>query len=212
VGTGKQSAYDKFVVSPMVHRVLATPAVERVRVEVLQQASGRVLEIGFGSGLTLPHYTDAVTELLAVDPDDAGWQRSEPARTTTSDRGFSVERAGRDASDIDLPDGSVDTVVSMWTLCTVPDMRSALSELTRVLRPGGVFVFAEHGPSSRPRRRRLESFIEPVWRPLAGGCHLTREPWKALANLQYAATDVHRPSDSTGLPPGTRIGLATKAE
>ena len=208
----RQSAYDRFVVSPMVHRVLATPAVERVRVEVLQQASGRVLEIGFGSGLTLPHYTDAVTALLAVDPDDAGWHRSEPARNSTSGRGFSVERAGRDASAIDLPDGSVDTVVSMWTLCTVPDMNSALTELTRVLRPGGVFLFAEHGPSSRSRRRRLETFIEPVWRPLAGGCHLTREPWNALTNLDYEATDVRRPTDSTGLPPGTRLGRATKAQ
>lgn len=207
----RQSAYDRYVVSPLVHRVLSTPAVDKARSEAAQAARGRVLEIGFGSGLTLPHYADAVSEVLAIDPDDAGWTRSADTRSRAADRGITVTRAGRDATRLELPDASVDTVVSMWTLCTVPDMQAALAEATRVLRPGGLFVLAEHGPSSRPRRRRIEALVEPVWRPLAGGCHLTREPWQALTVLPYSDVDVQRPSDTTGLPPGTRLARATKS-
>jgi SAM-dependent methyltransferase len=204
------SWWNRVVVSGATHRVMATPEIAATRREVLTDISGSVVELGFGSGLSLECYPPAVTHVRAIDPDDAGWERSATARTAAARRGLVVERLGRDAQAMPLADGSVDTVVTMWTLCTVPSLELVLAEIARVLRPGGVFVFAEHGPSSRASRRRFESIVEPVWRPLAGGCHLTREPWVELKSHAFADVSVRRPTLRSGLPPGTRVGRAVR--
>jgi ubiquinone/menaquinone biosynthesis C-methylase UbiE len=204
------SWWNRVVVPRAVHQVLDTPAVFATRTEVLADVTGSIVELGFGSGLSLTCYPAAVHEVLAVDPDDTGWHMSQSARDQAAQRGLAVQRIGRDAERLPLADQSVDTVVTLWTLCTVPDMRAALSEITRVLRPGGRFVFAEHGPSTRARRRRFESLVEPIWTPLAGGCHLTREPWTSLADLGFTDIKVGRPAGHTGNPPGTRIGSAVR--
>ncbi len=207
--TPRLSWWDRVVVPRAVNHVLDTPAVAAARKSVLDGLSGEVVEVGFGSGLSLANYPSAVTHVLAVDPDDTGWNISRQHRDLAESRGLRVDRVGRDAQRLPFADESVHTLVTLWTLCTVPDLEAALSEIERVLRPGGRFVFAEHGLSSRPRRQRIERFVEPVWRPLAGGCHLTREPWQALRPEAFEAIDVRRPAASQGLPPGTRIGWAT---
>jgi len=209
-GRRRTSPWSSFVIPRVTHRVLATPPIDAVRQHVLADTSGDVVEIGFGSGLSLAHYPAAVTKVLAIDPDDTGWKLSAAAREVAEARHLVVERSGRDAQSLPFPNASVSTVVTFWTLCTVPDLNAALDEIARVLRPGGVFAFAEHGPSSRARRRRVESLVEPLWRPLAGGCHLTREPWLGLPARGFSELEVTRPAQAQGLPPGTRIGRAIK--
>lgn len=147
---------------------------------------GTVLEIGFGSGRNLPHYTDAVTRVLAVEPSDL-------AREFATERitafGRPVELVGVDAAALALPDHSVDAAVSTWTLCTVPDWQSALTEIARVLRPGGALSFVEHTVSARPRVAAVERALQPAWGRVAGGCHLDRDVPGALERAAYGLAD-----------------------
>lgn len=133
---------------------------------------GEVLEVGFGSGTNLRHYRESVDKVYAVEPADLAWHRASAAIERF---GRPVERIGLDGAAIDLPDASVDAVVSSYTMCTIPDLDSALAEIGRVLRPGGRLHFVEHGlapdASVAARQRRWQ----PRWGRLAGGCHLDRD-------------------------------------
>ena len=145
-------------------------------------AAGEVLEFGFGAGLNVPHLSPRVRKLYAVEPADAAWKI---ARTVVDEAPFPVERTGTTAEAIPLPDGSVDEVISSFSLCTIPDVERALRELRRVLRPGGTFRFVEHGRSDDPRISRWQDRLDPVQRFLAGGCHLNREPDRLLREAGF---------------------------
>ena len=142
-----------------------------VRARVLSGLNGEVLEIGFGSGLNLPHYPLEVTRLLAIDPAVAG-RKLAAKRIAASP--VPVEFAGLDAGSLPTGDDSVDHVLSTWTLCTVPDPARALAEIRRVLRPGGFLHFAEHGLSPEAKVARMQRRLNPVQRRVFGGCHLDR--------------------------------------
>lgn len=142
------------------------------RDQVCSDASGDVLEVGFGSGTNLAHYPAAVRRVLAVEPSDVAWRR---AHRRFDDFGRPVERIGVDAAAIDLPDGSVDTVVSSFTMCTIPDLEGALAEMRRVLRPGGSLHFVEHGLSPDAAVADRQRRWTPRWGKVAGGCHLDRD-------------------------------------
>jgi len=114
------------------------------RKRALEQARGRVLEIGIGSGLNLPHYPRAVGEVLGLEPSA---RLAAMARQAASGVAFPVEVLEESVEVIPLDDGTIDTVVSTWTLCSIPDVGRALSELRRVLKSGGQFLFVEHGLS-----------------------------------------------------------------
>lgn len=133
--------------------------------------AGRVLELGFGSGLNVRFYPPTVTAVYAVEPSDVGWQLSERRRARTS---TPIERRGLDGQRLDEPDGAYDAVLVTFTLCTIPDPALALREMRRVLRPGGSVHFLEHGLSPDPRVETWQRRLEPLQRRLAGGCHLTR--------------------------------------
>ncbi|MGZ8178990.1 class I SAM-dependent methyltransferase [Williamsia sp. SKLECPSW1] len=133
---------------------------------------GEVLELGFGSGPNIPYYPAAVTRVLGVEP-SVGARRLAAPRIAASPT--PVDLIGLDGARIDLPDASVDCVLSTWTLCTIPDVDAAIAEMHRVLRPGGAVHFVEHGVSPRPSIARWQRRIEPVWGAVAGGCHLTRD-------------------------------------
>jgi ubiquinone/menaquinone biosynthesis C-methylase UbiE len=165
-----------------VHAALRTRELQEVRSEYLGGAEGEVLEIGFGSGLNVPHLSPRVKKLCAVEPADAAWKI---ARTVVHEAPFPVERTGRTAEAIPLPDGSVDQVISSFSLCTIPDVKRALREVRRVLRPGGTFRFVEHGRSEDPRISRWQDRLDPVQRRLAGGCHLNREPDRLLREAGF---------------------------
>lgn len=156
----------------LVHWLLGSHEFAELRRKYLLGVSGNVLEIGFGSGLNLPWYPAGVTRLYAVEPSDEAWKM---AREVIEAAPFPVERIGRSAEAIPLPEASVDAAASTWSLCTIPDVGRALREVRRVLKPGAPFRFVEHGRSPEPRVARWQDRLTPIQKKLAGGCHLNRE-------------------------------------
>jgi len=159
------------VLPRLMDRVLGTPEVNARRALVCHGLHGRVLEIGFGSGLNLSHYPAEVTEILVVEPSESALRLAEPRTAAIS---AALERVGSDGARLDLPDGSVDCVLSTYTLCTIPSVGAALREVHRVLKPGGELHFLEHGRAPTESVRRWQHRLHPVHSRIAGGCHLDR--------------------------------------
>ncbi len=131
------------------------------------------MEIGFGSGLNTRFYPTEVGSVDAVEPSDRGWAMSERRRAKSA---TDVRRVGLDGQRLRADDAAYDSVLCTFTLCTIPDPALALSEVRRVLRPGGRLHLLEHGRAEDPRVQRWQRRLEPVQRRVAGGCHLTRDP------------------------------------
>jgi ubiquinone/menaquinone biosynthesis C-methylase UbiE len=147
------------------------PAFKEYRSRLLTVAEGWVLEIGVGSGLNLPFYGDAVRHVIGLEP---SLKLLSMARSAGRELSQPIELVRASAEAIPLENESVDTVVSTWTLCSIPDVMSALGEMRRVLRPGGRLLFVEHGLSPDPRVRRWQNRLTPLWKRVGGGCHLNR--------------------------------------
>lgn len=163
--------YSDQIVPRIVDKVMANREFEPIRARVAAGLDGDVVEIGFGSGLNLPHYPPAVRLVRAVDPATLGRRLAGKRLAAAS---VPVEFVGLDGQGLPLADGSVDHVLATWTLCTIPQPGLALAEIRRVLRPGGGFHFAEHGRHPDPRVARWQDRFTPVQRLIAGGCHLNR--------------------------------------
>jgi ubiquinone/menaquinone biosynthesis C-methylase UbiE len=142
-----------------------------VRARVCEGLRGDVVEIGFGTGLNAPYYPAEVTKILAVEPSKVCMRLAQPRITRTP---VTVELAGLNGERLDLPSESFDSVLSSWTLCTIPDLDTALEEIRRVLKPDGSFHFVEHGHAPDPNVAKWQHRLEPLNKRLAGGCHLTR--------------------------------------
>lgn len=155
------------------------------RAELLADLAGSVLEIGAGTGANLVHYPATVRRLVVTEPDRHMRRRLLPKVHELAAAGTGpeeVEVVAADAADLPYPDETFDAVVSTLVLCTVPDQPATLAELERVLRPGGRLVLLEHvAATARPRRLRWQRRVEPVWKHLAGNCHLTRPTGVAVA-------------------------------
>lgn len=147
-------------------------ALAEARRSCLGPARGRVLEVGFGSGRNLPYYPPAVKEVVGIDPSAVG---ATLARRRIQRAAFRVECLTVSAEQIDAPDGSFDTVVSTFTLCSIPDALTALQHMRRLLSPGGRLLFVEHGRAPDPSIRRWQDRLTPAHRALFGGCHLNRD-------------------------------------
>ena len=136
-------------------------------------AKGLVLEVGIGSGLNIPFYDSAkVDKVLGLDPSS---ELNELAAKVASTHDVPVEFILSGAEDIPLPDHHVDTVLITYTLCTIPDVAAANKEILRVLKPGGVMIFCEHGVAPDVNVSKWQSRINPLWSKLAGGCNLNRD-------------------------------------
>lgn len=159
------------VVPRITNMILDTGQAHKIRRQVCGGLAGEVLEIGFGSGLNVQHYPPEVTWVAAVEPSDVGWSL---AQDRLREATVPVERAGLDGQVLPFPDDSFDAALSTFTLCTIPDAHAALHEVHRVLRPGGTLHFAEHGRAPDESVRRWQHWIEPLYTPMAGGCHLAR--------------------------------------
>jgi ubiquinone/menaquinone biosynthesis C-methylase UbiE len=164
------------------------------RRDLLAPLEGTVLEIGAGTGSNLPFFPPAVTSLVLAEPDRHMRARL-LAATGVSDR--PVEVISAPAERLPFPDGSFDAVVSALVLCSVGDQALVLEEIRRVLRPDGRFVFIEHvAAKGSPRQLRQQRWIEPVWKRLAGNCHLTRSTEEAIERAGFAFETLER----QGLP------------
>jgi ubiquinone/menaquinone biosynthesis C-methylase UbiE len=142
-----------------------------IRERVIGAAEGRVLEIGVGSGRNLPFYRPPVREVLALEPAAKLVTMAQNASRSTI---MPVNFLEASAEAIPLEGHSVDTVVTTWTMCSIPHADTALSEIRRVLRPGGKLLFVEHGRAPDESVRRWQDRLTPAWRCIAGGCHLNR--------------------------------------
>ena len=165
--------YNEQVVPRLVEWTLGTSGFDKYRARTAEGLSGRVVEIGFGSGLNLPHYPPEVQDVLADVPAHVARQRAERRIRAAAAR---VEHVGLDGQKLPLEDASCDAALCTFTLCTVPDPSLALGELLRVLKPAGTVHFLEHGLSPDPGVAKWQHRIEPIQRRLADGCHLTRDP------------------------------------
>ena len=167
------SWYDQHILPWLIDIACGLPMVQARRWALVPQARGRVLEIGMGTGRNLPFYDRSkLTQLVGVEP---ALQMHRLAQRRSAKAGIDVELVGLSAERLPLPDDSFDTVVCTYTLCSIPDPAAALHEVRRVLKPGGHFLFCEHGRAPDEATARWQQRIEPLWKPLAGGCHLTRD-------------------------------------
>lgn len=165
--------YDRYVLPHLIGWACACSPVRRQREKIVPRATGVVLELGFGSGLNLPHYDRAkVSKLYGLEPGAGMLARARGQLRGTS---IPVEILNETAEQLSLPPASVDTVVVTYTLCSIPDAVAALQGARRALKPGGRLLFCEHGAAPDPGVRRWQGRIEPVWRVIGGGCHLTRD-------------------------------------
>jgi ubiquinone/menaquinone biosynthesis C-methylase UbiE len=158
-----------------------------LRQQYLQGLSGKVLELGFGSGLNVPHYPDTVTKIFAVDPSLLG-RKLAAKRVAASP--IPVTYAGLNGETLELPDNSVNAVLSTWTLCTIPHLPRALAEVRRVLRPGGQLHFLEHGLCPDESVARWQHRLNPLQKRMAGGCQLNREIPRLVAESGLALGEV----------------------
>ncbi len=148
----------------------------RQRARTARDATGRVLELGVGTGLDLPYYSE-VSEVVGIDPDPHMLRRARARASTVS---FPVELVEGSAESLPFEDASFDAVVVALALCTIPDPARALSEARRVLRPGGKLHFLEHVRAERRWAARLQDTLERPWMRLAGGCHPNRDTVAAI--------------------------------
>lgn len=161
--------YRNVVLPRLCNLAMRRKDLQPYRERVIGAAQGRVLEVGVGSGLNLKLYPPRVTEVLALEPDPKLIRMAEPHAKEASCPVSIMEAV---AEEIPLEDQCVDTVVSTWTLCTLP--LAALPEMRRVLKPGGKLLFVEHGIAPDPRIRKWQNRLDPIWCRISGGCHINR--------------------------------------
>lgn len=165
--------YDRHVLPHLIDFACGVGAVMKARSQIVPQAHGRVLEIGIGSGLNLEFYDAAkVQQIVGVDPsaDMQALARERAARIR-----IPVEMIALELGAIQADTASFDSIVCTFTLCTIPDAVAALKEMRRVLKPGGRLWFCEHGQAPDLPVLRWQNRLTPLWKPLAGGCHLNRD-------------------------------------
>jgi ubiquinone/menaquinone biosynthesis C-methylase UbiE len=164
--------YSNHVLPRLTHLSMRKAQLRRYRVRVAGGAVGRVLEIGFGSGLNLPYYKETVDEIIGVDSSPEMLALAKRAVATTRHK---VTLLARSAHELPLDGQSIDTIIVTWSLCSIVDVEKALIETRRVLRPGGQMRFVEHGLSPDANVAFWQDRLTPVWRRCAGGCHLNRK-------------------------------------
>lgn len=163
--------YQNQIVPYLIDLAMRQRKLAAYRSRIVSAAEGYVLEIGVGSGLNLPFYSQSVLRVIGLDPSPKFLSMArENARAVSGP----VEFVEGSAEAIPLDNRSVDTVVTTWTLCSIPDAQRSLREMYRVLKPGGRLLFVEHGRAPDPNVRWWQDRLTPAWKRIGGGCHLNR--------------------------------------
>lgn len=184
------SFYSKHILPRILNYEMNDKNLEKDRIDTVENATGVVLEIGFGSGLNLPFYKNII-KLLALDP---SLELYNFAKDRIKKAEFPFEYIQASALRIPLPQNSIDTVVSTWSLCSILDPKAALEEVKRVLKPGGKFFFIEHGSSPKRIVGKLQKILTPLSKCYGGGCHMDR---KIDALITEAGFDILKLENST---------------
>lgn len=197
MSAGKPNWYERHLLPWLLDLVCGSGPFSRQRRKVVPLATGRVLEIGIGTGLNLAHYDKAhVGEVVGLDP---GVDMHPLARKRARAAGISVQLVGLSAERIPFDDGAFDTVLVTYSLCTIPDPLAALREMRRVLGPAGRLIFCEHGLARDAPVRAWQHRLTPGWSKMAGGCHLDRDIPGLLVAAGFRISDLQ-----TGYLPGPR--------
>jgi ubiquinone/menaquinone biosynthesis C-methylase UbiE len=182
--------YDDNILPRVINCACGSSPIKKQRDKIVPRASGIVLEIGIGTGMNLPHYDPSrVSKVIGLDPSEKSW---ELAGERAAHLDFDVEFIGLPGEEIPLDDASVDTVLVTYALCTIPDPVSALRGMARVLRPGGSLLFCEHGRAPDMAVRQWQDRINPLWKPLFGGCNLNRDIPGLLCNGGFEVLEMEQ--------------------
>src|SRR5574340_587710 len=181
------SFYDKWILPRLVDVAMRNKEATRYRSQVVPKASGAVLEIGVGSGLNLPFYGAGVEQLYGLDPSQ---ELLVMARKKASAIAFPIDFLAHSGEEIPLDNASIDTVVTTWTLCSIPDPIKALKEMRRVLKPGGTLIFAEHGLAPETRVQGWQQRLNPLWSRFTGGCNLNRKMDQLIQAAGFRITEL----------------------
>ncbi len=179
--------YQHSILPRLINLGMRNRRLEPLRERQVAEARGRVLEIGIGSGLNLPFYRRDIEAVIGIDP---SLELLTMARKHTAWLHFPVKLLHGPAEELPLEDGSVDSVVITWTLCSVAEPARVLAEARRVLCPGGAMLFIEHGQAPETRVRRWQDRLTPLWQKLAGGCHLNRQIDHLIAQAGFEIEDL----------------------
>lgn len=181
--------YQKRILPMLINLSMQNNADTAERAKLIPHASGTVLEVGAGSGLNIPFYGCRVKRLYALDPSVELWKMAQKRVMKAT---FPIEFLATSAEAIPLGDMGVDTIVTTWTLCTIPDAAKALREMKRVLKPRGTLIFIEHGWSPDPRVRAWQDRLTPLWRRFAGGCNLNRKIDELVTEAGFHVTQLEK--------------------
>lgn len=181
--------YGSYVLPHLISLACGSADVARQRSRVVPRATGRVLEVGMGPGFNLPFYDRSKVELVwGLEPSEAMRRKGSAAVEATD---LEVRLLEVPAEEIPLDDDTVDTVLLTYTLCTIPHWEPALAQMRRVLKPGGLLLFSEHGEAPDASVRAWQRRIDPVWTKLAGGCHVTRPIRQMISSAGFEFVDIH---------------------
>jgi ubiquinone/menaquinone biosynthesis C-methylase UbiE len=177
------SFYENRILPRIIDHICGHRAFADQRAKIVPKATGRVLEVGYGTGTSLPWYdAQKVEEIIALDPASGAMELAAKREQASP---ISVQHVALRGEDIPLDDESIDTVVVAYTLCTIPDVKTAIAGMHKVLKPGGQLLFMEHGRSPKPNIERWQRRLNRPWGFAFGGCHLIRQPPELLTQAGF---------------------------
>lgn len=183
------SLYARYILPRVIDLAMRNKECTQLRAGWIPRARGTVLELGIGSGLNLPFYSKHVEHIIGVDPSVELQHIAQKRAAGRSDIEFLAQSA---EESLPLADASMDTIVSTWTLCSIPNAHAALQQMRRLLKPAGQLLFLEHGRSSDPRTMAWQNRLTPLWKPMSGGCHLNRKIDELITAAGFQITELKR--------------------